>query len=485
MIENVSQVSQEETISKGLADVMRGYIYNQTELNNVILYKISELYHNHQSLILNLEKDLRTLSKQLAVRETGILPSNTLENPRGNLEIQAITTRSGKTTQDPVISSQEEKHEPPNEASTTKSNDETPLKIDLPFKIDQPLEPVPYPQQLRKAKQQKRIENFANMFNNINVNIPLIDLLKENSHYGKYLKTLLSNKGRDAEKLGNAGSITVSCSCNDSTVYQALADTGAIPPKLELKELPSHLEYIFLKDYFELPVIISSELSINQKEQLLEALKKYKKAFAWKTSDIPGIDPTFCTHKILLEENAKPVIQRQRRLNPNMAEVVKMEVLILLDAGMIYPISDSQWEKCHFMVKEGIVLGHKISRKGIEVDKAKINVISNLPEPANVKAIKSFLGHAGFYRRFIQDFSNIARPLTKLLEKDAPFEFNEDCKKAFSIFKDKLTNTPIIVSPDWSKPFELMCDASDYAIGAVLGQRKEKTFIQFIALVKH
>ncbi|XP_071691253.1 uncharacterized protein [Rutidosis leptorrhynchoides] len=116
-----------------------------------------------------------------------------------------------------------------------------------------------------------------------------------------------------------------------------------VPSKLELKELPSHLEYVFLKDNFELPVIISSELSKNQKEQLLEVLKKHKKAFAWKTSDILGIDPTSCTHKFLLEENAKPIIQRQRRLNPNMAEIVKKKVLKLLDARMIYPISDSQW----------------------------------------------------------------------------------------------------------------------------------------------
>ena len=79
------------------------------------------------------------------------------------------------------------------------------------------------------------------------------------------------------------------------------------------------------------------------------------------------------------------------------------------------------WEKCHFMVKEGIVLGHKISKAGIEVDRAKVDVIAKLPHPATVKGIRSFLGHAGFYRRFIQDFSKIARPLTHLLEKDAPF----------------------------------------------------------------
>ncbi|GKB13148.1 retrovirus-related pol polyprotein from transposon 17.6 [Tanacetum coccineum] len=85
------------------------------------------------------------------------------------------------------------------------------------------------------------------------------------------------------------------------------------------------------------------------------------------------------------------------------------------------------WEKCHFMVKEGIILGHKVSGSGIEVDKAKIKAISKLPYPTNVKAIRSFLGHAGFYRRFIKDFSQIARPMTQLLVKDAPFNFSEEC----------------------------------------------------------
>ena len=128
------------------------------------------------------------------------------------------------------------------------------------------------------------------------------------------------------------------------------------------------------------------------------------------------------------------------------------------------------------MVKEGIVLGHKISNSGIEVDKAKIDVISKLPYPTNLKGIRSFLGHAGFYRRFIQDFSKIAKPLTQLLMKDAQFDFNEECKQAFNILKDKLTTAPIIIAPDWNNDFELMCDASDYAVGAVLGQRVDKKF---------
>nr|GFC00612.1 reverse transcriptase domain-containing protein [Tanacetum cinerariifolium] len=118
------------------------------------------------------------------------------------------------------------------------------------------------------------------------------------------------------------------------------------------------------------------------------------------------------------------------------------------------------------MVKEGIVLGHKISKNRIKVDKAKVEVIAKLPHPTTVKGIHSFLSHASFYCRFIQDFSKIARPMTRLLEKDTPFIFSKECIKAFQSLKKKLTEAPILVAPDWDLPFELMCDASDFAIGA-------------------
>ena len=140
------------------------------------------------------------------------------------------------------------------------------------------------------------------------------------------------------------------------------------------------------------------------------------------------------------------------------------------------------WEKCHFMTNSGIVLGHVVSSKGIEVDKAKIEVISKLPPPKTVREIRSFLGHAGFYRRFIKDFSTISRPLCNLLLKDAIFEWTEDCQKSFEKIISLLTSAPIMQSPDWSLPFELMCDASDYAVGAVLGQRKEgKPYVIYYA----
>nr|GEX01481.1 reverse transcriptase domain-containing protein [Tanacetum cinerariifolium] len=134
------------------------------------------------------------------------------------------------------------------------------------------------------------------------------------------------------------------------------------------------------------------------------------------------------------------------------------------------------WEKSYFMVKEGIVLGHKISKKGIEVDKAKIEVISKLPHPTTVKGICCFLGHAGFYRRFIKDFSKISIPMTHLLEKNSPFIFSNECIQAFRTLKEKLTEASILIAPNWDQPFELMCNASDFSIGAVLGQRFKKHF---------
>jgi hypothetical protein len=102
------------------------------------------------------------------------------------------------------------------------------------------------------------------------------------------------------------------------------------------------------------------------------------------------------------------------------------------------------------------------------VNKVKIEVIEQLP-PTNVKGIRSFLGHARFYRRFIQKISQIARPLTHLLAKDAPFVFTEECILLFHTLKEALIFAPVIQPPDWHLPFEIMCDASDYAVGAVLG----------------
>ncbi|XP_022866901.1 uncharacterized protein LOC111386671 [Olea europaea var. sylvestris] len=124
---------------------------------------------------------------------------------------------------------------------------------------------------------------------------------------------------------------------------------------------------------------------------------------------------------------------------------------------------------------EGIVLGHRISAKGIEVDRAKIQVIEKLPPPTSVKGVRSFIGHADFYRRFIKDFSKITKLLCCLLMKESTFEFTDECLLAFNTLKEKLISAPVIITLDWNLPFELMCNA-DYTVGAVLGQRKNKIF---------
>ena len=133
-------------------------------------------------------------------------------------------------------------------------------------------------------------------------------------------------------------------------------------------------------------------------------------------------------------------------------------------------------ENFHFMVTEGIVLGHKIFAGRLEVDQAKVSIIKTLLPPTTAKGIRSFLGHVGFYKRFIKDFSKISRPLLRLLEKYAKFDFDEACKAIFDEIKSKLVIAPTMVTPDWNKEFEIMCDVSDYAMGAILGQRIEKIF---------
>nr|GEU32648.1 reverse transcriptase domain-containing protein [Tanacetum cinerariifolium] len=277
------------------------------------------------------------------------------------------------------------------------------------------------------------------------------------------------------------------------------------------------IEKLLNNDPFQLPLIdlkqgevVKAKSSIEEPLELeLKELPSHL-AIAWKITDIKGIDPRFYTHKILMEEDYKPAVQSQRRVNPKIHVVIKKEVIKILDARMIYPIFDSpwvshihcvpkkggitvvenknnelvptrhnlvlNWEKCHFMVKEEIVLGHKISKNGLEVDRSKVDVIAKLPYPTTVKGVRSFLGHVGFYQRFIQDFSKIARPMTYLFEKETPFVFSKDCIDAFETLKKKLTEAPILVVPDWNLPFELMCDACDFTIGAVLGQGKTKHF---------
>ncbi|XP_051125145.1 uncharacterized protein LOC127247355 [Andrographis paniculata] len=338
----------------------------------------------------------------------------------------------------------------------------------------------------------------------------------------------------------------------------------------ELNKLPEHLKYVFLGLDETYPLIISTSLVLDQEAQLISILKRRKTKFAWKILDIKGINQEVCMHHIRLEAEAKPCRQPQRRLNENMQEVVKKEVLLkkgdfaeqTSDDGQVFmtrlvtglrvcinykrlneamkkdhfllpflnqcleklsvheyycfldgyssyhqiPIKPENCEKTTFTCPYGTftyrrmpfglcnapttsqrcmshifsdildfcievfmddfsVYGKTILLTGIEVDRSKVSVIEKMSAPSNEKEVRIFFGNASFHRGFIKDFSKIIQPLTVLLCKDAKFEWSSECEEAFLILKEKLTTAPIISAPVWSKPFELMTDASDYAVG--------------------
>nr|GFA13999.1 reverse transcriptase domain-containing protein [Tanacetum cinerariifolium] len=273
------------------------------------------------------------------------------------------------------------------------------------------------------------------------------------------------------------------------------------PPELELKDLPSHLEYAYLEGvlkksstsrmlerlagnefycfldgffgYFQIP--------INPPDQEKTTFTCPYGTFAYRRMPF-GICNAPGTFQRCMMAIFHDMIEKTMEVFRDDFSVFGdsfSSCLSHLDT-MLQRCEDTNlvlnWEKCHFMVKEGIVLGHKISKNGLEVDRAKVDVIAKLPHPTTVKGVRSFLCHASFYRRFIQDFSKIARPMTHLIEKETPFVFFKDCIDAFETLKKKLTEAPILVVSDWNLPFELMCDASDFAIGAILVQQKAKYF---------
>ncbi|CAN6559826.1 unnamed protein product [Malus baccata var. baccata] len=583
----------------------------------------------------NLERQMSQLASLMGQQhQPGRLPSQTVTNPNAE-QLNAMTLRSGKEVFEQPRMQQGELQ------TKNLEQDEASTKIE----------------KFMKSKKEQTDKEILDTFRKVQVNLPLLDAIKQVPKYAKFLKELCTNKRRfnDQEtvalseeasavlqrklppKLKDAGSFTIPCVIGGKEFGRALCDLGAsinlmpysvyeslnlgelketkviiqladrsnrypkglledvlvqvnelifpadffvlemehdpmptaLPlilgrpflrtartkidvydgtltmeidgeivkfrifdamrivlmkaPKLELKTIPEYLKYAFLGEEETLPVIISSQLTAEEMEKLIRVLKDHKTAIAWSITDIKGINPATCMHKILLEEGAKPTREAQRRLNPLMMEVVKKEVIKLLDVGIIYPISDSKWvspvhvvpkrsgvtvvkneanelvptrsrkddfhmsiwyiciskdavwtlqRTCH--ISKVYVLGHIISKKGIEVDKSKAELVSSLPLPTTVREVRSFLGHAGFYRRFMKDFSKISRPLCRLLQKDVSFDMNKECVVAFNKLKELLSTAPVIIPPDWSLPFELMCDASDYAVGAVLGQRVNK-----------
>ncbi|XP_073304117.1 uncharacterized protein [Primulina huaijiensis] len=193
------------------------------------------------------------------------------------------------------------------------------------------------------------------------------------------------------------------------------------PPTLELKPLPPHLKYVYLGENNTLPVIIYAALTDVMEDKRLEVLKAHKSAFAWKVADIKGINPSVCMHKILMEEEYSLFVQPQRRLNPKMQEVVKAETIKLLDAGIIYPISDSAW----------VSPVQFVPKKEFEGDEMRGDKFG------------AELGKVPFY-----DFSKIAKPLSSLLMKDVPSDFTSDCLHAYEDLKERLVTAPVLVTLD-------------------------------------
>ncbi|WKA06915.1 hypothetical protein VitviT2T_024793 [Vitis vinifera] len=276
-------------------------------------------------------------------------------------------------------------------------------------------------------------------------------------------------------------------------------------PKLNLKPLPVELKYTYLEENNQCPVVISSSLTSHQEISLFEVLKRYFQI----EIDVEDQEKTTFTcpfgtyaYRRMPFGLCNAPTTFQRCMLSIFSDMVERIMEVFMDDITIYGGTFEEylvnletvlerciekdlvlnWEKCHFMVHQGIVLGHIISKKGIEVDKAKVEVIAKLPSPTTVKGVRQFLGHAGFYRRFIQDFSKLSRPLCELLTKDAKFVWDEKCQKSFDQLKQFLTTAPILRAPNWKLPFELMCDASDFAIGAVLGQREDgKPYVIYYA----
>nr|GEU94671.1 DNA-directed DNA polymerase [Tanacetum cinerariifolium] len=264
------------------------------------------------------------------------------------------------------------------------------------------------------------------------------------------------------------------------------------PSKLKLKDLPSHLEYAYLEGVDKLPVIIAKDLKDNEKEALLKVLKSHKRAIAWKITDIKGFDPWFSTHKILMEEDYKPAVQSQRRVKPKIHEVIKKEVIKLLDAGMIYSISDSPWvSPIHCVPKKGditvvenenneLIPTRLVAGWRVCIDYRKLNDATckdHFPIPFMDQMLEQLAGNefycfldgfSGYFQIPInppnQEKTTFTCPYGTFAYRRMPFGLCNAPGIFQRTLKKKLTDSPILVIPDWNLPFELMCDAIDFAI---------------------
>nr|GEY19008.1 reverse transcriptase domain-containing protein [Tanacetum cinerariifolium] len=408
------------------------------------------------------------------------LPCNTIPNPKG--EAKVITTRSGMSYKEPLIA-------PPG------VNQQVPIEVTTDTKLPSSDDIHPPTVQVDKPAEKPSVDDiltakFIEIFRDLHFELSFADALIHMPNFAPMFKKLLNNKDKLIELMNTP--LNENCS---AVVLKKLPeklgdpDLKVVEPKnqsfedepseVELKELPPHFEKLnkaTRKDHFPLPFMdqMLKRLAGNEYYCFLDGFSGY--------FQIP-IDPkdqektTFtCPYGTFAYKrmpfglcNAPGTFQRC--MMAIFHDMIEKTIEVFMDDFSVFENSFStcltnlenmlkrcedtklalNWEKSHFMVKEGIVLGHKISKKGIEVDKVKIEVISKLPHPTTVKGIRSFLGHAGFYRRFIKDFSKISRPMTHILEKNSPFIFSNECIQAFRTLKEKLTEAPILIAPKWDQ----------------------------------
>ncbi|GJW77386.1 reverse transcriptase domain-containing protein [Tanacetum coccineum] len=391
---------------------------------------------------------------------------NKSETPKSKAPTFTITTISGISTQDPPFltpprlatdnftegETEKEGHEGA-EPSITQEPTPWPSILYQPSKTSN----LPFPSRLKKQKKDDEDERLLLIFKQIHINLPFLEAMIHIPKGAKVLKDLLSHKEKLKkaassvklseecsaiiqrslpQKEGDPESFTLPCLIGPLVVKNALADLGPVEPlkwkaldnqlkpssveplKLELKELPEHLEYAFLHENNQLPVVISSALSTDEKTRLLEVLRNHKGAIAWSIADIKGIESSFCTHKILMEDEFKPSVQPQRRVNPNIKEVVKKEVIKLLDTGLIYPISNSPWvspvqvipKKGGMTVvkneKDELIPQRTVTRWRVCIDYRKLNNATQkdyFPLPFIDQMLERLAGHE--YYCFLDGFS--------------------------------------------------------------------------------
>ncbi|RDX93570.1 Retrovirus-related Pol polyprotein from transposon 17.6, partial [Mucuna pruriens] len=278
---------------------------------------------------------------------------------------------------------------------------------------------------------------------------------------------------------------------------KSLTENSSSPPlPMELKPLPNHLKYAYLDSKQQLPVIIANNLHQEQEDKLLEVLRQHKKAIGWKLSDLPSINTSICMHRILMEEEIKPIRQQQRRLNPIILDVVKKEVTKLLAVGIIYPISHSQWvspvqvvpKKSRMTITKNqhdeLVPMRIQNSWRVCIDYRRLNQETrkdHFPLPFIDQVLEKLLGKSNYY--FLDGFSRGIEvdklKIDIITSLPNPTSVPEE-------LKNRLTSAPILQEPNWDLPFELMRDASNSALGAVLGQRaKVGQLVYLIAYASH